>query len=543
MKQASISLDPAFRIAPIDPRIRGSFVEHLGRCVYGGIYEPDHPGADEDGFRTDVLDLTRDLGVTTVRYPGGNFVSGYRWEDGVGPREERPQKLDLAWKTLETNQMGTDEFAAWCRKADVEPMLAVNLGTRGVEEAAALVEYCNHPGGSYWSDQRIKNGAKDPHGVKIWCLGNEMDGPWQIAHKTAHDYGILANQTAKAMRLIDPDLELVACGSSSRRMPTFGSWEAEVLEHTYNVVDYVSLHSYYRPKDGDFASFLASGVDMDAMIDSVVATVDFVKAKVRSSKTINLSYDEWNVWYHEPGDERQWVVAPSLYEDQYSLADAVVVGSLLNSLLRHADRVTMACFAQLVNVIAPITTETGGPAWRQSIFHPMRLAFTARRRPRAAGRADRPARGHRGVRCGAPARLHGHARRRDRRGRDLRCQPVLDRAPAVRGGRAGAVVGRTGSGVRPIEHVAIHGPDRDATNTRDDADRVAPQAMADTGGRRRQAAGRAAADVVEPGPARDQPAALRADDGRDPREESVGRRPRCRRLLPRRSRGHAARPR
>ncbi len=477
MKQATIALDPAFRIGGVDPRIRGSFVEHLGRCVYGGIYEPDHPGADSDGFRADVLDLTRELGVTTVRYPGGNFVSGYRWEDGLGPRAERPQKLDLAWKTVETNQVGTDEFAAWCRKAGVEPMLAVNLGTRGVEEAAALVEYCNHPGGSFWSDLRVKNGAKEPHGVKIWCLGNEMDGPWQIAHKTARDYGILANQTAKAMRLIDPELELVACGSSSRRMPTFGSWEAEVLEHTYNVVDYVSLHSYYRPHDGDFASFLASGVDMDAMIDSVVATCDFVKAKTRSKKTINLSYDEWNVWYHEPGDERSWVVAPSLFEDKYSLADAVVVGSLLNSLLRHADRVTMACFAQLVNVIAPITTENGGPAWRQSTFHPMRLAFNhgvghALRVEPIGPEVDTPE-------FGPVPQLDCAATLDDESGdaavfavnRSLTEPLVLEVETRALSSN------RSGSGVRPIEHVALHGPDRDATNTRDDAERVVPQQM------------------------------------------------------------------
>ncbi|HZC25551.1 MAG TPA: alpha-N-arabinofuranosidase [Actinopolymorphaceae bacterium] len=472
MKQATITIDPAFRIGPVHPYLRGSFVEHLGRCVYGGIYEPDHPDADADGFRTDVLDLTRELGVTTVRYPGGNFVSGYRWEDGIGPREQRPRRLDMAWKTTETNQVGVDEFATWCRKAGVEPMMAVNLGTRGVEDAAALVEYCNHPGGSRLSDLRVANGAKEPHGIRLWCLGNEMDGPWQIGHKNARDYGILAQQTAKAMRLIDPDLQLVACGSSHRQMSTFGSWEAEVLEHTYNDVDYVSLHSYYRPKDGDFASFLASGVDMDAMIDSVIAACDFVKAKVRSTKTINLSYDEWNVWYHEPGDDRAWAVAPKLFEDEYSLADAVVVGSLLNSLLRHADRVTAACFAQLVNVIAPITTEPGGAAYRQSTYYPMKLAF------------------RHGV---------GHALRVEPAG------PVVDTAEfggvpqldctATLDDETGAVaifaVNRSLTeplvleadlralrDVRPVEHVAMHGPDRDAANTLDDSTRVVPQVMA-----------------------------------------------------------------
>ncbi|MFD2078786.1 alpha-N-arabinofuranosidase [Actinopolymorpha cephalotaxi] len=469
MKKASLTLDPAFRIGAVDPRVRGSFVEHLGRCVYGGIYEPDHPGADEDGFRADVLDLTRELGVSTVRYPGGNFVSGYQWEDGIGPRAERPRRLDLAWKTLETNEVGVDEFAAWCRKAGVEPMMAVNLGTRGVQEAAALVEYCNHPGGTYWSDLRAKYGAKDPHDIKIWCLGNEMDGPWQIAHKTARDYGILANQTAKAMRLVDPSLELVACGSSNRAMPTFGSWEAEVLEHTYDVVDYVSLHSYYRPKDGDFASFLASGVDMDAMIESVIATCDFVKAKTRSKKSINLSYDEWNVWYHVPGDEREWVTGPALHEDQYSLADAVVVGSLLNSLLRRADRVTMACFAQLVNVIAPMTTVPGGPAYRQSTFHPMRLAFqygtgaTLRVEP-TGPQVDTPDFGPvPQLDCTATLDEENGAAAVFAVNRSL-TEPLLVEVDV-----------RALKGARAVEHVALSGADRDLTNTAEQPDRVQPR--------------------------------------------------------------------
>jgi len=470
VEQATLTLDPAFRIGAIDPRIRGSFVEHLGRCVYGGIYEPDHPDADEDGFRTDVLALTRELGVTTVRYPGGNFVSGYRWEDGIGPKDQRPRRLDLAWKTIETNQVGVDEFVAWCRKAKVEPMMAVNLGTRGIEEAAALVEYCNHPSGSYWSDLRVRNGAKDPHRVRIWCLGNEMDGPWQIGHKTAREYGILAKQTAKAMRLVDPDLELVACGSSGRWMPTFASWEAEVLEHCYDVVDYVSLHSYYRPKDGDYASFLASGVDMDAMIEAVVATADYVKAKLRSSKTLHLSYDEWNVWYQQPGDTREWVVAPSLFEDQYSLIDAVVVGSLLNSLLRHADRVRMACFAQLVNVIAPITTETGGPAWRQTTYHPMRLVFQ-----HGVGEALRVE--PRGplvetAQYGAVPQLDASATLDPETGavalfavnRSL-TEPLVVEADV-----------RALRGVRPVEHLALYG-ERDATNTKDNPDNVVPRSM------------------------------------------------------------------
>jgi alpha-N-arabinofuranosidase len=375
---ASLTLDPAFRVAPVHRRTFGSFVEHLGRCVYTGIHEPGHPGADADGFRTDVLDLVRELGVTTVRYPGGNFVSGYRWEDGVGPVGDRPARLDLAWHSTEPNAVGVDEFVRWTRAAGVEPMMAVNLGTRGVQEAVDLLEYCNVASGTHLSDLRRRHGSAEPHGVRLWCLGNEMDGPWQIGHKTAREYGRLAAETGRAMRMIDPSLELVACGSSGSSMPTFGEWEATVLDEAYDQVDMISAHAYYEESGGDTASFLASAVDMDRFIDAVVATADHVRAKRGSSKRINISFDEWNVWYQSRAESEvptdSWPVAPRLLEDRYSVADAVVVGSLLISLLRHSDRVQAANLAQLVNVIAPIMTESGGRSWRQTTFHPFAQA-------------------------------------------------------------------------------------------------------------------------------------------------------------------------
>ena len=372
-----ITLDPAFTVAPVNRRTFGSFIEHLGRCVYTGIFEPGHPSADEHGFRRDVLDLVRELGVTTVRYPGGNFVSGYRWEDSVGPISSRPRRLDLAWHSTETNHFGVDEFMAWVAEAGVEPMMAVNLGTCGVQEALDLLEYCNVSGGTALSDARRTNGAQNPYNVRMWCLGNEMDGPWQIGAKTAHEYGRLASQTAKAMRMIDPGLELVVCGSSGSAMPTFGEWEREVLTQTYEDVDFVSAHAYYQEHDGDLASFLASGVDMDYFIDSVAATCDHVKATRSGSKDIFVSFDEWNVWsVPTAAPTTDWPVAPRLLEERYRVTDAVVVGGLLISLLRHSDRVRSACLAQLVNVIAPIMTEPGGPVWRQTIFHP--FALTAR---------------------------------------------------------------------------------------------------------------------------------------------------------------------
>ena len=383
MPEARIALDPASAVGSLDRRLFGSFVEHLGRCVYDGIYEPSHPSANADGFRTDVMDLVRELGVTTIRYPGGNFVSGYRWEDGVGPREQRPKRPDLAWHSLETNQIGLHEFADWTSRVGAELMLALNLGTRGVLEALDLLEYTNLAAGSAMAELRGVNGSPDPFNVRMWCLGNELDGPWQLGHRSAEDYGKIASQVAKAMRQIDPDLELVVCGSSSRSMPTFGTWERVVLEHTYEDVDFISCHAYYQERAGDRGSFLASAVDMDAFIESVIATADSVKAARRSERMINISFDEWNVWYSDRYNNGgkitgldNWPYAPRLLEDQYSVTDAVVVGSLLISLLKHADRVKAACLAQLVNVIAPITTEPGGPAWRQTIFFP--FAITAR---------------------------------------------------------------------------------------------------------------------------------------------------------------------
>jgi alpha-N-arabinofuranosidase len=371
---AKMLLHKEFRIGEIDPRIYGSFIEHIGRAVYGGIYEPDHASADADGFRTDVLELIKEIDVPMVRYPGGNFVSGYNWEDGIGPRDKRPRRLDLAWASVETNEVGINEFIAWCKKANTAPLIAVNLGSRGPDEARNFVEYCNHPGGTKWSDLRKMHGVRDPHKIKMWCLGNEMDGPWQICAKTAEEYARAATETAKVMKWVDPGIELVACGSSNSGMATFPAWEATVLDHTYDHVDYISLHTYYG-KHGKMTTpeFIAKPVDMEEFIKKVIATCDHVKAKKRSKKTMNLSFDEWNVWFHSAEATSKiprWSTAPHMGEDAYTFEDVLVVGGMLNALLRHSDRVKLACQAQLVNVIAPILTETGGPAWRQTIFYP-----------------------------------------------------------------------------------------------------------------------------------------------------------------------------
>ncbi|WP_333813724.1 alpha-N-arabinofuranosidase [Muricomes intestini] len=377
-KKAKMIIDKEYRVAEVDKRIYGSFIEHLGRAVYDGLYQPGNPLSDEDGFRKDVIDLVKEIDVPIIRYPGGNFVSSFVWEDSVGPVDERPARLELAWRSLEKNEIGVNEFAKWTEKVNSEMMMAVNLGTRGMADACNLLEYCNHPGGTKYSDMRIAHGVKDPYNIKVWCLGNEMDGTWQLGHKTMDEYGRLAEETARAMKLIDPSIELVSCGSSNLEMPTFPKWESKTLECTYDLVDYVSLHQYYGNEADDTADFLAKSDDMDEFIRSVIATCDYVKAKKRGKKNINLSFDEWNVWFHSRAEEfdtmknRPWQVAPSILEDVYTFEDALLVGLMLITLLKHADRVKMACLAQLVNVIAPIMTDKdGGAAWKQTIFYPV----------------------------------------------------------------------------------------------------------------------------------------------------------------------------
>ena len=371
--KAEIVIDKNKVISKIDERIYGSFIEHLGRAVYGGIYEPGHPTADDMGFRQDVMNMIKELKVPIVRYPGGNFVSGYNWEDGTGDKSKRPRRMELAWASTETNEVGIDEFQEWAKRAGSEVMMAVNLGTRGADEARNLVEYCNSETDTYYANMRRTNGFDKPFGIKTWCLGNEMDGPWQIGAKKPMEYARVACEAAKVMKWVDPSIELVACGSSNATMPTFGEWERTVLREAYEHIDYISLHNYYGNPTNDTPAFLGSSKSMDDFIKTVAGICDEIKAEKNSDKTVNLSFDEWNVWFHSNEQDKKiekWQVAPPLLEDIYNLEDALVVGSLLITLLKNSDRVKMACLAQLVNVIAPIMTETGGKVWAQTIFYP-----------------------------------------------------------------------------------------------------------------------------------------------------------------------------
>jgi alpha-L-arabinofuranosidase len=469
-----IVVDPAFAVADVDERLFGSFVEHMGRAVYGGIYEPGHPTADEDGFRGDVLELTRELGVTLVRYPGGNFVSAYDWEDGVGPREQRPTRLDLAWRSIEPNAVGTDEFMQWAEKAGTEPMFAVNLGTRGVDAARGLVEYCNSPAGSRYADWRVANGHAEPYDVKLWCLGNEMDGPWQVGQKTAVEYGRIAAEAGKAMRLVDPSIELCVVGSSNSSMPTFGTWEDTVLDLAWDVADYVSLHTYYDPADyPDLGAYLACSLDLDRMIGTIVATADAVAGRKRSRKRLGLSVDEWNIWHQQANPHHTDVTgpfkdAPPLAEDDQTVADALVVGCLLITLLRHADRVKIGCLAQLVNVIPPIRTLDGGPAWRQTSYYPFMHAARFGRGKVLRVEPDSPTYEVDGE--GAVDAIEATAVL-DEAGGALTVFAVNRSADAL----PLELVLRELDGVELAEHIVLADEDLDASNTADQPDRVVPR--------------------------------------------------------------------
>jgi alpha-N-arabinofuranosidase len=378
---ARVYVDTRRTISPLDRNLFGSFLEHLGRAIYEGIYDPGSSLSDSNGFRNDVMNEIRGMGVPIIRYPGGNFVSGYNWLDGVGPKAARPRVLDKAWNAVNTNQFGTNEFMAWCRAVGTEPLMGLNLGTGTAEEAAALVEYCNVDQGTRWSDLRRKHGIADPYKVQHWCLGNEMDGPWQIGHMTATEYGLKAEDAARQMRAVDPSLKLVACGSSGPGMPTYLEWDREVLEQSYEYVDALSLHRYFgntaEETGGDSAKFLALNLTMDKQIEETLAVCDLVRGHKRSAKKLSLSFDEWNVWYRARSPEAMnghHQEAPHSLEEIYNLEDALLVGGLVNTLLRHADRVKIACLAQLVNVIAPIMTNDKG-LFRQTIFYPYNWAL------------------------------------------------------------------------------------------------------------------------------------------------------------------------
>jgi alpha-L-arabinofuranosidase len=369
---ARILLDRERRIAAISPLLFGGFAEHMGRCIYEGIYEPGSPFANEQGLRTDVIAALRELNFTTIRYPGGNFLSGYEWRDGIGPKANRPRRRELAWESTETNQFGTHEFLAFCREIGTEPMLGVNLGTGTIQSAGEYVEYCNGAAGTAYADLRAANGAPEPFGVKYWCLGNEMDGPWQIGHLNAEEYGKKAREAAKIMRWHDPSIKLILAGSSSTGMATYPEWDRVVLEACYDQVDYLSLHYYATNNANDSASYLALAQHFEEHLDTLAGAIRYVRSKLRSKRDVYLSWDEWNIWYKARTMKGGWAEAPHLIEEVYNLEDALVAAQWMNVFLRRADVLKIACLAQIVNVIAPILTRSDA-LLKQSIYYPFLL--------------------------------------------------------------------------------------------------------------------------------------------------------------------------
>ena len=372
---ARIYIDTKRVISEISPLLFSGFAEHMGRCIYEGIYDPASPHADENGLRRDVLAALKELNYRSMRYPGGNFLSGYRWQDGVGPKDQRPRRRDLAWQSIETNQFGTDEFMAFCQEIGTAPMIGVNMGTGSIQDAANLVEYCNAPVGTQYADTRAKNGNRDPYDVKYWCLGNEMDGVWQIGHLDAMDYGKKAREAAKLMRWHDPNIELVLCGSSNSKMPSYPDWDRVALEMCWEHVDYHSMHYYAGNQADDTESYLALSAEFEDFVDTLAGVLRYVKAKSRSKHDVYLSWDEWNVWYKTMDLNAlrgNWEEAPHLIEEVYNLEDALVVAQWLNVFLRKADVLKIACIAQIVNVIAPLLT-TRDSMLKQTIYYPLLL--------------------------------------------------------------------------------------------------------------------------------------------------------------------------
>ena len=363
LERGVIKIDLDRTVGRIDPKIYGNFIEHLGRCIYGGVWDFGSPLSNADGIRTDVLDLTRKLNVGILRWPGGNFVSGYHWMDGIGPKTGRPKRIDLAWGAVENNQVGTDEYIRYCRLLGTEPYITVNMGTGSWDEARDWVEYCNRDSGTTLAEMRKRNGSAKPYGVKYWALGNEMDGEWQMGHRNADDYGKFALEAAKLMKWIDPTIKLVACGSSAYGRG-WVDWNRTVLDHLKNHADYIALHTYVGNGDNDYYKFLASTTDVEERIGIIEGLIRETMAKTRRETPIKIAFDEYNVWYRAWTEQR--------LEETYTLEDALVIAGFLNVFVRNADIVTIANMAQLVNVIAPIRAEADG-CWRQTIYYPLEL--------------------------------------------------------------------------------------------------------------------------------------------------------------------------
>ncbi|MGQ9607853.1 MAG: alpha-N-arabinofuranosidase [bacterium] len=364
---STVAVDIRRKIDTIDKNIYGGFIEHLGRCIYGGIYDPGSPLSDERGFRKDVISAIKRLNVTNLRWPGGNFVSGYHWMDGIGPKEKRPKKMELAWHTVETNQFGTDEYIEFCRAVNTEPHICINMGSGTMDEARDWVEYCNGKEDTYFANLRRQNGHPEPYNVKYWGLGNEISGHWQIGAKSAESYSTMALEFAKVMKWTDRNIQLIACGSC-QQIPVEMEWNRIVVQKLIDIADYLSIHMYVSNHENNYYEYMGTSEHIEKYIRTVKGIIDGASYHSQHGRKMKISFDEWNATF-SPGREK------SLHE-RYTLEDALVVGMFLNSFIRHADIIKIANMAQTVNVIPAIYTNTEG-LFFQTIFYPMELFANA----------------------------------------------------------------------------------------------------------------------------------------------------------------------
>lgn len=368
--RARVKIDTERTIGEIDQKIYGNFIEHLGRCIDGGVFEEGSKLSDANGFRRDVMDAVRKLNVTLLRWPGGNFVSNYHWKDGIGPRDARPPRLEMAWGTVESNRFGTHEFLQYAEMLKTEPYVAVNLGTGSWTDAQQWVEYCNSSADTEMTRLRKKNGRQDPWKVTYWGLGNEMDGPWQMGHRSADDYGKFALEAAKLMKWTDPNIKLIAAGSShfATGIDWIG-WNRTVLEHLKRHIDYLAIHLYVGNRDNDYGEFLTSSLDLQDRITTTEGVINAAMSGEPRNRKLYIAWDEWNVWYRARGPQQR---GRRILEERYNLEDALVVATFLNTFVNNAHIVKIANMAQLVNVIAPIFTNQEG-LFLQTIYHPLQL--------------------------------------------------------------------------------------------------------------------------------------------------------------------------
>ncbi|SFD06193.1 alpha-L-arabinofuranosidase C-terminal domain-containing protein [Butyrivibrio sp. YAB3001] len=391
-QNAKITVHPSYTIGEISERLFSAFLEPIGTMVNGTMYNPKHPTADEQGFRKDFIDALKATRLPAVRLPGGNFVSAWQWKNSIGPAENRRACLDPAWHQYYTNQVGHDEYLQWAAKVGTEPLYTVNMGTGTIQDAMDLVEYTNHIGGTYWSDLRRSYGHEEPYNVKMWYLGNEMDGPWQLGawDKNPEGYGHKVLETSKAIKWIDEKIETAVCGSSAPFMEGFPAWDEAVLDKCYDVVDYVSVHHYHSAAPGNIKGLLGGSLYYEDFINTEIAMIDYVASKHRSPKKVNISFDEYeamvrplqqlhpgygrynmarNHYHFDPSRNYIRHDPDNMPERQFPGGDmlpALSMASIQLALLRHADRVKIGCMTGGLNALAASNHDH---VWKNASHH------------------------------------------------------------------------------------------------------------------------------------------------------------------------------